>query len=253
MKKTILVIEDNPLNMKLVRVLLGLAECAVLEATDAERGIGMARERKPDLILMDVQLPGMDGLEATRVIRREEAGTGGHTPIVAMTAHAMEEDRKLCMDAGMDDYVSKPIQAGLLRAVIDRHTGRNGRGNDDSEEIGTKDTPGREVFDREELLDALGGDNKCLTELVNSFIDDVSVQTGELQRALGETQMNEAVALAHRLKGAAANMRAKSMSMLFSNIEQAATRRDQEQAARLLEDVEEAFQVFRRVFSAGDQ
>ena len=116
--KSILVIEDNPLNMKLVRVLLNVAGYDVLEATDAEKGVSLALQQKPDLILMDVQLPGMDGFEATALIRRKEAEDGSHVPIVAMTAHAMDEDRKRCLDAGMDDYISKPIAAATLQEVV---------------------------------------------------------------------------------------------------------------------------------------
>ena len=167
--------------MKLVRVLLGLADCTVLEATDAEKGIRMVREESPDLILMDIQLPGMDGFEATRTIRREETGTGCHTPIVAMTAHAMEEDRQRCLEAGMDDYVSKPIQAGLLRDVIDRQVAACARGKAPGGHTGVGRAPDSEVFDREDLLKNLDGDRDCLAELVSLFIGDMSVQVDALR------------------------------------------------------------------------
>ncbi len=251
-KRTVLVIEDNPLNMKLVRVLLGLAECTVLEAIDAETGIRMTREQRPDLVLMDIQLPGMDGFEATRAIRQEEKENGCHTPIVAMTAHAMEEDRRRCLEAGMDDYVSKPIQAGLLRAAIDRQVGGNARAGASGGQTRAADSPDREAFDREDLLETLGGDAGCLAELVHMFIVDAPVQVAVLQRFLVTGQSHEVEARAHKLKGAAANIRARSMSKLLSDIEQAAIRKNLDEVPGLLEKLGDAFEAFKGAFSSGD-
>jgi two-component system, cell cycle response regulator DivK len=97
---TVLVVEDNPLNLKLVRDVLGHAGYRVLEAGDAERGIALARSEAPDLILMDVQLPGIDGIEALGRLRAD-AGTA-RIPVVAVTALAMKEDRERCLAAGFD-------------------------------------------------------------------------------------------------------------------------------------------------------
>jgi CheY-like chemotaxis protein len=117
MRKKVLVIEDNPLNMKLVRVLLGAADFEVLQATDAEKGIALARESRPDLILMDVQLPGMDGLSATRVIRADSGL--GEIPIVAITSFAMAGDDEKARQAGCTGYVTKPINT---RTFLDEIT-----------------------------------------------------------------------------------------------------------------------------------
>jgi CheY-like chemotaxis protein len=105
--KTILVIEDNELNMKLVRSLLEIGKYCAIEAEDAERGIQLAREKHPDLILMDIQLPGMDGLTATRILKADT--TAKDIAIVALTSHAMDGDDKKALDAGCDGYVTKPI------------------------------------------------------------------------------------------------------------------------------------------------
>ena len=174
--------------------------------------------------MMDIQLPGMDGFEATRTIRREEMETGRHTPIVAMTAHAMEEDHKRCLEAGMDDYVSKPIQAALLRDVIDRQVSGSVRGNASVEDATTgRGVPDSEVFDREDLLKTLNGDKASLAELVNMFIDEMPVQVDGLRSVFGNGQAREVEARAHKLKGTAANMRARSLSRLFADIEKAAS------------------------------
>ena len=105
--KTILVIEDNELNMKLVRSLLKMSSYVMVEAGDAETGIKLARENKPDLILMDIQLPGMDGLSATKILKADLSLKD--TTIIALTSHAMEGDDKKVREAGCDGYITKPI------------------------------------------------------------------------------------------------------------------------------------------------
>ncbi len=105
--KTVLVIEDNELNMKLVRSMLQLGHYQVLEAVDAESGIQAAREYLPELILMDIQLPGMDGLEATRIIRKDPILS--EIPVLALTSYAMQGDEQKATSAGCTGYLAKPI------------------------------------------------------------------------------------------------------------------------------------------------
>ncbi|MFB9243583.1 response regulator [Massilia antarctica] len=112
----ILIIEDNAANMKLASLLLRHAGHAVLCASDAESGLTMARTEKPDLILMDVQLPGMDGLAATALLK-QDAGTGA-IPVIALTAMAMKEDRAKSESAGCDAYIAKPLRHQELYAAI---------------------------------------------------------------------------------------------------------------------------------------
>ena len=105
--ETVLVIEDNEINMKLARSLLQLGKYRVLEASDAENGIKLAREHYPDLILMDIQLPGMDGLTATREIKNDPAVKD--ITVIALTSYAMQGDEEKAKDAGCAGYISKPI------------------------------------------------------------------------------------------------------------------------------------------------
>lgn len=105
--KTILVIEDNELNMKLVRSLLKMGKYDVLEALDAETGIKLLHEKKPDLILMDIQLPGMDGLTATKIIKADPDMKD--IPVVAFTSFAMDGDEKKAFKAGCVGYITKPL------------------------------------------------------------------------------------------------------------------------------------------------
>lgn len=116
MSATVLVVEDNPLNLKLVRDVLGHAGYRVLEAGDAERGIALARAEAPDLILMDVQLPGIDGIQALGRLRAD-AETAA-IPVVALTALAMKEDRERCLAAGFDGYLEKPVSVPELPGQV---------------------------------------------------------------------------------------------------------------------------------------
>ncbi len=108
MNARVLVVEDNPANMKLAVLVLERAGYEVIVATDAPVGLALARERRPHLILMDIQLPGMDGLEATRRLKEDPALKG--IPVIALTAFAMRGDEARIRAAGCDDYIAKPIQ-----------------------------------------------------------------------------------------------------------------------------------------------
>jgi len=114
----ILIIEDNPTNMKLVSLLVEKAGYSALKAIEAETGIAMARKAHPDLILMDIQLPGMDGLTATTILKSEV--TTRDIPIIALTAFAMDGDREKMLAGGCDGYIAKPIHHEQLIAEMKR-------------------------------------------------------------------------------------------------------------------------------------
>lgn len=118
-KKRILVIEDNLDNMILIADMLKVLQLEVIEAADGEQGILAAAAEKPDLILMDLSLPRMDGWEATRVIKSDPALS--HIPVIAVTAHAMYDDRERARAAGCDAYVTKPINMRELAQIIRQH------------------------------------------------------------------------------------------------------------------------------------
>jgi len=113
---TILLVEDNPANLKLAVFVLESAGYAVIAATDAEVGLSVAREQHPDLILMDIQLPGMDGLAATELLKRDEATRA--IPVIALTALAMKGDEARIRDAGCDAYIAKPMRYQEVLATV---------------------------------------------------------------------------------------------------------------------------------------
>lgn len=117
--KRILLAEDNLVNRRLATVLLTKWGNEVICALDGREAVEISGREKFDLILMDLQMPGMSGIEATGIIRERERGSGRHIRIVAMTASAMEEDRRRCLESGMDDYISKPFESAELRRVVE--------------------------------------------------------------------------------------------------------------------------------------
>jgi CheY-like chemotaxis protein len=119
-KHKVLLAEDNLINQKLAFGLLENLGCKVTIVNNGKEALAASSENQYDIIFMDVQMPEMDGLEATALIREHEKQTGIHTPIVAMTAHAMKGDREKCLDAGMDEYTTKPISLKSITETIKR-------------------------------------------------------------------------------------------------------------------------------------
>lgn len=118
-EKTILVIEDNEINMKLMNAVLKQGKYLMMEAKDAETGLRLVREHRPDLILMDIQLPGMDGLCATRIIKSDPDLRD--IPIFALTGFAMDSDKEKAKDIGFDAYIVKPFSVRELLSTIENH------------------------------------------------------------------------------------------------------------------------------------
>jgi two-component system, sensor histidine kinase and response regulator len=197
----ILVAEDNEFNQELVVKLLKKQGHVAVLADNGKAALD-AWERAPfDLILMDVQMPGMDGFAVTQAIRAKEKVTNTHVPIIALTAHAMKGDRERCLEAGMDSYVSKPIQAAQLLAEIDRliptdiSRPRHPTGDADTAEI----------FDRAALLERLDGDFELLDELVETFRAECPRLLSETRLAVSMGDGPGLVRAAHALKGSVSN------------------------------------------------
>jgi two-component system, sensor histidine kinase and response regulator len=119
----VLLVEDNAVNQRLAQKLLEKRGCQVTTANNGLAALALLQSESFHLILMDVQMPEMDGLQATAAIRKNEESSGGHIPIVAMTAHAMKSDLEECLAAGMDGYVAKPVRTSELFATIEKLVG----------------------------------------------------------------------------------------------------------------------------------
>jgi two-component system cell cycle response regulator DivK len=121
-----MIVEDNERNLRLLRDVLGAYGYRTIEARSGEEAIALVRSERPELVLMDIQLPGMDGVEALRELRR--SGELAATPIVAVTAFVMKEDRERFLGAGFDGYLEKPVDIQALRSLVDSYLGTDKRG-----------------------------------------------------------------------------------------------------------------------------
>jgi signal transduction histidine kinase/DNA-binding response OmpR family regulator len=204
----ILVAEDNPVNQLLATRLLEKRHHQLVVVGNGLEALGALerhRNKAFDLILMDVQMPEMNGFEVTRIIREREKKHSGHIPIIAMTAHAMKGDRDRCVAAGMDGYVSKPIQVQELFAVVDAVAEQI---NDAKcEKASTRE--GQEVLDKATALANLGGDEHLLAEAGHMFLVECSRLMSEVREAI---HLNNASALehaAHTIKGSVGTFAAR--------------------------------------------
>ncbi len=228
----LLLAEDNLVNQKLAVRLLEKQGHTVVVAADGREAVEAAGRQPFDLVLMDVQMPEMDGFEATAAIRQAERGTGRHVPILAMTAYAMKGDRERCLEAGMDGYVSKPIQGRELSEMIERLVASSGSPEN-------KETPAQSaVLDREEIKERVGGDTKLLRELIELFFADCPRMWQNVRDALS---LGDAVKLsraAHTLKGSVGVFGAKSAREAAEHVEQLARSGNLAQAAEAITQLE---------------
>ena len=212
----ILVAEDTPFNQKFIlRLLERWGHYAVIAENGREALEALSKDEF-DLVLMDVQMPEMDGYDATRAIRKSEKQIDRHIPIIAMTAHAIKGDRERCLKAGMDEYVSKPISSGMLLKTI--QTLIPGEAQEVSISEGTEKT--FPSFDREALLNAFDHDWSFFKEAVGMFTSDYPPMVNDLREAL---KAEDAVILrrtGHSLKGMVGNFQGEAAAQAAANLEE---------------------------------
>jgi len=239
----LLLAEDNSTNQKVIlRILdnLGYRADAVANGKEALEALEMLPY---DLVLMDIQMPELDGFEATEVIRRKEAVSGGHLPIIAMTAHAMKGDREKCLAAGMDDYIFKPLYPKDLKDAIHRALSSMPSLRDVAEDY--RFVPSNSVFDREELRRRIDCDEDVLEEIVQGFIDDYSVNLEKLQQAFRDRNMDAIHRLVHLMKGSAANMSANPLRESMARMETFLRQGEIISAAPLINQIQKEFDHFK--------
>jgi signal transduction histidine kinase/DNA-binding response OmpR family regulator len=193
----ILVAEDNVVNQRVVTRMLEKQGHTVVVVENGKEAIAALERGTFDRVLMDVQMPEMDGLEATRIIRARETGAGRHIPIVAMTAHAMKGDRERCLEAGMDEYLTKPLQAADLLHVIHHLDGMTLA----AQVVAPTQVAQKQAFDQMAALERLGGDEEFLIEIAGLFLRDAPRLMSELQGAMGRGDAQGLRRAAHALKG----------------------------------------------------
>jgi len=212
----ILLVEDYPTNQAVMMRHLKTAGYDVDLAVDGSVALEKFRNRRYDIVLMDIQMPVMDGYEATEAIRRFEtdgaAGRweGERVPIVAMTAHAIKGYRDACLKCGMDDYIAKPIMRKDLLAMVEKWIGPRSHGGSES---------GENPMNVARALRELDGDVAFLCSLLDGFLENAKDQLVTLYRAMNEGDAETVMKESHSIKGGAANLAAEKLSGISSELE----------------------------------
>ncbi len=265
-KIRILLAEDNIINQKVASKVLEKLGYRADVAVNGLEALKALETTPYDMVLMDVQMPEMDGLEATREIRKREeltaqqkdAGFSGevpglsfqhsvrskHIPIIAMTAHAMKGDKEICLKAGMDDYLTKPIQPVKFGETIARWI------PDDTaaEQARTEGKPSEEasVFDRTALLNRVGGDEDICQEIIGIFLQDVPIQIEFLENTINKKDPALVDRQAHTLKGASGNVGAVSLQDAALQLELAGKNGDLSRATEMLNTIKKEFEKLKK-------
>ena len=246
----ILLAEDNEVNQLVARGILENAGHTMEVANYGTEVAPLLAAQSFDVVLMDIQMPKMDGFQATAAIREMEKHTGEHIPIIAMTAHAMAGYKEKCLKAGMDGYVTKPVRHDLLMqalADIQRPRGTDSGAGLPTPIAGTNGTQSRERgrFDRDDLMERLNGDRELARQLASVFVDSMPAQLDALATALSNSDAQAAMFTVHSIKGAAANMGCTEVRDLAAVVEKLGESGDLGQASRALREFTAAFEAVR--------
>ncbi|HFE62882.1 MAG TPA: response regulator [Caldithrix sp.] len=237
----ILLAEDNLINQK---VSVRMLEKRGHTVTIAKNGVEAVqlweksfRQVPFDLILMDLQMPQMDGFDATREIRQKEAVQGGRIPIIALTAHAMKEDEERCLNAGMDAFLSKPIKSDQLSEIIQKIFKQNQETDSSMNEQKTEAQVS--AINERELMERLDGDVELLSEITEMFRESHEELLDDIEQAIRQKDSEQLMRSAHTFKGALANLAAERGRQLAYQLEQAGRQGEMSQAAGLFAQLKE--------------
>lgn len=267
--RTILIVEDMETNLLMAKALIEKMGYRTEEARNGKEAVDRVMEKKYDLIFMDCQMPIMDGFEATEMIRDFESDTDNRTPIIAMTGNAFESDRKRCFDAGMDDFIAKPVEPDILSKKIasnltdhiekpepqtadileicDPDYDRDRAFESDLPESET--IPNEEelpCFDKDKLFERFGGDEELMTVILDSFAEEAPELIEQAQTAVAEGDSEMMRSRAHALKGTAANVNAERLRQAALDLENHAKRDDKDRFSDTLKHAQTEYERFIR-------
>jgi CheY-like chemotaxis protein len=250
----VLLVEDNPVNQEVAAAMLDSLGCRVTRAADGAEALECLEEDAFDVVLMDCQMPVMDGLEATRRIRALEQATGDpeHTPIVALTAHALQHDREECLAAGTDDYVTKPFTRSDFERVLETWGGGRVPRSSDS---AAREGKGTASPVRPETLDQLRAlQREDEPDFVMSVIERYFDASEELERQMRDASRSGDLAAlaraAHTLKSSSAQMGAERLAALSKDLEARARAGATQDLNPLVDEVLRELQLVREALAA---
>ena len=240
----VLVVEDNLTNQALIREQLAVLGYTTHVVGDAAKALEFLDHERYDVVLMDCELPGMDGYHATTEIRRQE-GNRRHLKIIALTAHVAEDQTQRCLAAGMNGYLSKPVKLRTLAETLDAHSYNETIAAPDSQPGRSEKTA--DELDPEvlaeilELSKAIG--RNIFHELVDKFLSDLSPRVKMLTAALKSGDMSQLVVVTHPLRSASAIVGARRFSEICTNVERCARNGEVDQANSLAKELLKAAQM----------
>ena len=245
----ILLVDDNLINQKVALHILKKFGYKADTATDGELAIRALEKKHYDIVLMDCQMPVMNGYQATREIRNPKSKVLDHNvPIIALTAYAIKGDLEKCLDAGMDDYLSKPIDANKLSDVLDKWLAN--KGTRQPKEAMVKDADSaKTILDKEDLLNRFLGDEDLAKDILKEYMDDAKNLIAALKEALNNGDAAFVRNHAHSLKGASANVSAIAMQKTAKQIEIAAANGNLEQVSAAILRLDENLVELKKLIS----
>jgi len=266
--RRILLVEDNPINQEVAVGSIELLGYQVTVAADGYQALYklvIQGENPFDLVLMDCQMPGLDGYETTRIIRRNGAGEySTEVPIVAMTANAMQGDREKCIDAGMNDYMSKPIDPDELEAKLDHWCSQkpyspapsegevlgDTQEGSDTQDKGPSDLTDDSIWKREDLLRRVRGKQDRVNKLIQSFLKNSQQWQEESIELLEQQDLAGLEQLAHNIKGVSANLGAGQLQATSEALEAAVKNQDYTSVKTHCQRIPEQYQRLRERLEA---
>ncbi|WP_422928647.1 PAS domain S-box protein [Singulisphaera sp. PoT] len=249
----VLVADDHPTNRKVAVRMLQSLGCTADTVCDGHAAVEAIHRRTYDVVLMDLQMPGMDGLAATAEVRRRERGTGRRTPILAMTAHAMQGDRERCLEAGMDGYISKPVRHKDLRKGLESCVIKLAAPEAEAPEEDAENRPDPMPFRWSALVEQFDGDFEFACTLADSILTTTPGSLDEIRAAIAERDPRRLEAAAHGLKGNCLTIGANSLGVALHEIELAGHRGDIDSAVSPLERVESLWDELKSQLRDGTQ
>ncbi len=223
----VLVAEDNPVNQIVAETMLSKLGVETELATNGQQAVELATLHRYDLILMDCQMPILDGMQATAMIRRQLQQSGKEIPIIAVTANATDNDRQRCLNAGMNDFLSKPYSIDQLRHIVQRWLPKEKA--DRITLLETSETRSEPIIDEIPVLNLKRleqirgmnstGERKLLRRILNAFVKSADQYMLQLEKVIEEEDPATVYRIAHSLKSSSANIGAESLSMLFKQLE----------------------------------
>lgn len=236
---SVLVADDTPANLTLVRRLLCGRGHHFVSVANGEEAVKKFQRGRFDVILMDVQMPVMDGYRATRTIRELELLQNAHTPIIALTSHSGTGDREKCLEAGMDAFLNKPIDAARLIELVEDIAESPAAGSNLTSSA-QPDEEAQSVIDFESALKRLGGDRQLFRDFIDVFDEDSPALLSSLREAVGARDGPAVARAAHSLRGLAANFGAGLVTDAAAELERIGKAATWDDANKLLGDLNHA-------------